>query len=113
MTADIAARLEELMAQMEAWNGTLLEAAALDLEFHRTVWKAAANPYLERALNTLMVPLFAHKALEHVSQEIRRWRLWHHRTLLDVVMGKSDEDPKAALLTNIRMAHGEPVVPST
>ena len=105
MTPEILARLEDLMAQMEAWDGTLLEAAALDLEFHRVIWTATGNPYMERTLNALMVPLFAHKTLEHVSQEIRRWRLSHHRILLDVVAGRSDDDPREALLTHIRMAN--------
>ena len=108
MTPQILARLEALMAQMEAWNGTLLEAAALDLEFHRIIWKAAGNPYLERALNALMVPLFAHKTLEHVSQDVRRWRLSHHRDLLDMVAGRSNDDPQEALLTHLRMSYTEP-----
>jgi DNA-binding GntR family transcriptional regulator len=108
MTPEIRAELEKLMAQMEAWNGTLLDAAALDLEFHRVIWRATGNPYLERALNTLMVPLFAHKTLEHVSQEIRRWRLNHHRALLDVLAGVSDDDPQEALLTHLRMSYTEP-----
>ena len=108
MTPDILTRLEALMSQMEAWNGTLLEAAALDLEFHRVIWSAAGNPYLERALNALMVPLFAHKTLEHVTQEIRRWRLSHHRILLDVVAGRSNDDPQEALLTHMRMSYTEP-----
>ena len=93
---------------METWNGTLLEAAALDLEFHRMLWRAAGNPYLERALNGLMVPLFAHKTLEHVTHDVRRWRLSHHRILLDAVMGRSADDPQAVLLTHMRMAYTEP-----
>ena len=108
MTPAILARLEALMAQMDAWNGTLLEAAALDLKFHRVIWSATGNPYLERSLNALMVPLFAHKTLEHVTQEIRRWRLNHHRILLDVVAGRSDDDPQEALLTHMRMSYTEP-----
>ena len=108
MTPAILARLDALMTQMEAWNGTLLEAAALDLEFHRVIWSASGNPYLQRSLNALMVPLFAHKTLEHVSQEIRRWRLNHHRILLDVVAGRSDDDPQEALLTHMRMSYTEP-----
>jgi len=108
MTPEIRAQLESLMEQMEAWNGTLLDAAALDLEFHRTIWRATGNPYLERALNTLMVPLFAHRTLEHVSQEIRRWRLSHHRALLDVLAGLSDADPQEALLTHLRMSYTDP-----
>ena len=108
MTPEIVARLEKLVTQMDAWNGTLLEAAALDLEFHRVLWTAAGNPYLERALNALMVPLFAHKTLEHVTQEIRRWRLSHHRIILDLVAGRTDDDPQEALLTHMRMSYTEP-----
>jgi DNA-binding GntR family transcriptional regulator len=108
MTPEILAELESLMARMDDWDGTLLEAAALDLEFHRTLWKAAGNPYLERALNALMVPLFAHKTLEHVTKDVRRWRLSHHRIFLDAVAGRSDDDPQAVLLTHMRMSYTEP-----
>ena len=108
MTPAVLAQLEALMTQMDAWDGTLLDAAALDLEFHRVIWRTTGNPYLERALNTLMVPMFAHRTLEHVSQEIRRWRLSHHRALLDLVAGQSDGDPQEALLTHLRMSFTEP-----
>lgn len=108
MTPEIVQKLDALVARMDAWDGTLLEAAALDLEFHREIWKATGNPYLERALNALMVPLFAHKTLEHVTREIRRWRLSHHRIILDAVVGRSDDDPQEALLTHMRMSYTEP-----
>ncbi|HEX3141875.1 MAG TPA: GntR family transcriptional regulator [Rhizobacter sp.] len=108
MTPEILAVLEKLVDRMDNWNGTLLEAAALDLEFHRTLWRAAGNPYLERALNAVMVPLFAHKTLEHVTRDVRRWRMSHHRTLLDAVAGRSGEDPQAVLLTHMRMSYTEP-----
>ena len=108
MTHEILAVLDNLVSRMDNWNGTLLEAAALDLEFHRTLWKAAGNPYLERALNALMVPLFAHKTLEHVTRDVRRWRMSHHHILLDAVAGRSNDDPQAVLLTHMRMAYTEP-----
>ncbi len=108
MTPEILTGLEQIVRRMDVWNGTLLEAAALDLEFHRALWKAAGNPYLERALNGLMVPLFAHKTLEHVTKDVRRWRLNHHRILLDAVAGRSEDDPRAVLLTHARMSHIEP-----
>jgi DNA-binding GntR family transcriptional regulator len=108
MTPQILAGLEAIIAKMGAWNGNLLESAALDLEFHRTLWKAAANPYLERALNAVMVPLFAHKTLEHVTHDVRRWRLSHHRILLDAVLGSSGENMPEVLQTHMRMAHTEP-----
>ena len=108
MTPQILASLEKLIAQMDAWDGTLLEAAGLDLEFHRTLWTASGNPYLERALNAVMVPLFAHKTLEHVTRDVRRWRMGHHRVLLDAVIGRSGEEPQDVLLTHMRMAYTEP-----
>jgi DNA-binding GntR family transcriptional regulator len=108
MTPETLAQLEGLMDQMDAWNGTLLEAAALDLEFHRVIWKATGNPYLERALNSLMVPLFAHKTLEHVTQDVRRWRLSHHRIILDSIAGRTSDDLQEALLTHMRMSYTEP-----
>ena len=108
MTPELLNQLDKLMLQMDSWNGTLLEAAALDLEFHRTLWKAAGNPYLDRALNALMVPLFAQKTLEHVTKDVRRWRLSHHRMLLDAVAGRSGDDPQEILLTHMRMSYTEP-----
>jgi DNA-binding GntR family transcriptional regulator len=108
MTPEILAGLEALIAQMDAWDGTLLEAAGLDLQFHRALWKASGNPYLERALNAVMVPLFAHKTLVHVTRDVRRWRMGHHRVLLDAVTGRSGEDPQEVLLNHMRMAYIEP-----
>ncbi len=38
-----AARLTSIMEQMEAWTeGSEMDAAALDLQFHRTLWKPRA-----------------------------------------------------------------------
>jgi hypothetical protein len=39
---------------------------------------------------------------------VRRWRLSHHRMLLDAVTGRSDEDPQEVLLTHMRMSYTEP-----
>jgi DNA-binding GntR family transcriptional regulator len=109
MTPELEAQLERLVDQMEgSLEGSLLDAAALDLEFHRTLWRASGNPYLERTLYGLIVPLFAHKTLEHVSHEAHRWRMSHHRVLLDAVTGRSGEDPAAVILTHLRMSYTEP-----
>lgn len=107
MTPELLAELTELVEQMEAWDGPLIDAAALDRKFHAVIWQASGNPYLERTLISLTTSLFAHKALEHVSQEIRRWRLNHHRALLDFVAG-GEGDPQLAILTHLRMAYNEP-----
>jgi DNA-binding GntR family transcriptional regulator len=108
MTPEVLATLTRLVEQMEAWDGSLLDAAALDLEFHREIWRASGNPYLEKTLDGLLTVLFAHKAIEHVSQEIRRWRLCHHRALLDVVADPNSGDPQSAILTHLRIAYTEP-----
>ncbi|WP_293976535.1 GntR family transcriptional regulator [Sphingomonas sp.] len=107
MTPEIMAELTDLVDQMEAWQGPLIDAAALDRKFHKVIWAATGNPYLQRMLDSLTTSLFAHKALEHVSQEIRRWRLNHHRALLDALVNEA-ADPQMALLTHFRMAYNEP-----
>ena len=37
---------------------------AADLCFHRTIWKAQPNPYLEKALTTVCLPLFAYELVQ-------------------------------------------------
>lgn len=108
MTPEIAARLTALVDKMEVWNGELAEAAALDLEFHRNVWEASGNPHLVRSLESLVTVLFAHKTLEHVSFELRQWRLNHHRALLNAVLGQGETDIPGALLMHLRMAYKDP-----
>jgi DNA-binding GntR family transcriptional regulator len=108
MTPAILAELTALVERMESWNGSLPEAASLDLEFHRLVWHASGNPYLEQVLHSLAIPLFAHKALDHVSAESRRTQLNHHRVLLDLVAGRSKLDPQAAMLAHLRTGYAKP-----
>lgn len=107
MTPQIRAQLEAVLDQMDHWEGSLAEAADLDRRFHKLIWHAAGNPWLERMLDQLTIALFAHKTLEHVSREMRQWRLSHHRELLDVVTG-GKADPRMALLTHLRMAYTDP-----
>ncbi len=103
------ARLVRLVEMMDAWTeGTEMDAAVLDLEFHRTIWNTTGNPYLFKTLDSLATVLFAHKALENVSFELKRWRLHHHRALLDVVMGHSDIEPEAAIVSHLRTGYKDP-----
>src|SRR5689334_24339835 len=104
-----AARLQDIMTRMEAWTErTEMDAAALDLQFHRTLWESAGNPYLTKTLDSLVTSLFAHKALEYVSADQKRWILHHHRALLDVALGDSDTQPEAAIISHMRTAYDEP-----
>jgi len=109
ITKKDAARLTDVVARMDVWSErNEMDSAALDLEFHRTLWEAAGNPYLIKTLDSLLVSLFAHKALEYVSADVRRWRLHHHRELLDVALGNSDVQPEAAVIIHLRTAYNEP-----
>jgi DNA-binding GntR family transcriptional regulator len=109
ITREEAAQLTHLVEMMEAWTeGTEMDAAVLDLSFHRTLWAATGNPYLTRTLDSLTTVLFAHKALEIASIELTRWRLHHHRELLDVVLGRSDLTPETAILSHLRSGYKDP-----
>jgi DNA-binding GntR family transcriptional regulator len=108
MTPELAATLTTLVDRMESWSGDLADAAALDLEFHRTIWHASGNPHLAKALDSLVTVLFAHKTLEHISFELRQWRMNHHRALLNALLGSGDQDIRGALLTHLRIAYNDP-----
>ncbi|HWF65630.1 MAG TPA: GntR family transcriptional regulator [Rhizomicrobium sp.] len=118
MTPEIAAQLEDVMARMEAAHDLLVEVAPLDIEFHRLIWAATGNPYLARALDSLVAQLFAHKTLEHqifaktapqkAREDFRVWRVAHHRELFDVLMGKTEIDPESAVLAHLRAGFDDP-----
>jgi DNA-binding GntR family transcriptional regulator len=111
MTPELETALRAQVNKIESWNGTegtVAEAAALDLEFHRTLWAASGNDCLVRVLDSLATVLFAHKTLEHVSHELRKWRLNHHRALLDVVLSPRGLDIQEAVVMHLQMAYPEP-----
>ena len=109
LTTAISAHLNRLVERMEKWHaGSQLDAAALDLEFHRTVWMYSGNGYLEKTLKALLPVLFAHRALDGISDELLRWRLHHHRSLLDVIEGSSRHSPEEAVVIHLRMGYVNP-----
>lgn len=108
ITSETAIALMGLVDRMESWKGELAESAAMDLEFHRTVWNVSGNPYLVKTLEPLTTVLFAHKTLEHVSFELHQWRLNHHRALLDLILNPSPQDIRGALLMHLRMSYKDP-----
>ena len=109
LTADWARHLSDLVEKMENWKtGSEIDAAALDLEFHRAIWSYSGNPYLEKILNTLVPVLFAHQALEYTSHDEKRWPLYHHRLLLDVVLGKSSQTAEEAMIAHLRLRYTNP-----
>lgn len=85
-----------------------LDAAAIVLEFHRTIWRAAGNPYLAKALDGLATVLFAHTALEKMHHDASAWRLNHHRLLLEVALGLVDKPVEEAVIRHLRAHYTDP-----
>jgi DNA-binding GntR family transcriptional regulator len=109
ISPEMTRNLNCLVTAMDQWqSGSQLEAAELDLEFHRAIWHYSGNRYLEKALNTLAPILFAHRALDGISDERMRWILNHHRSLLNVVEGVSRESPEEAILAHLRAGYKDP-----
>jgi DNA-binding GntR family transcriptional regulator len=109
LTAASEKQLIDLVERMEQWNsGSEVDAAALDLEFHRALWNLSGNSYLEKVLNSQVPMLFAHQALEYTSHNERLWPLNHHRRLLDVVLGKSEKTPEEAMIDHLRLRYTNP-----
>lgn len=108
-TPQMNSHLERLVSKMEKWqNGSQLDAALLDFEFHDAVWSYSGNVYLQKTLKTLLPVLFAHRALDGISHELLRWRLHHHRALLEVVQGVSRQSPEEAIVMHLRTGYNNP-----
>ena len=109
LTRQTEAHLSAIVERMESWGkGSQMDAASLDLEFHRALWHASGNSYLERTLDSLVPIVFAHQAIGFASQEMVRWRLNHHRFLLEVIQGSSKQSPEEAIMMHLRMGYTNP-----
>jgi DNA-binding GntR family transcriptional regulator len=108
-TKQMVKHLGSLVGQMEKWHpGSQLEYAELDLQFHRAIWGYSGNSYLARSLNSFVPILFAHRALNGISDEQLRWNLRDHLSLLDVIEGKSKMSPEEAILAHLQIGYNEP-----
>jgi DNA-binding GntR family transcriptional regulator len=102
----ISKHLGSLVSQMEKWDSkSPFEAAELDLQFHRTVWQYSGNAYLARALNSFVPIVFAHRSLHDTDAGGPHWTLAHHRSLLDVIEGKSQESPETAMVFHFQIGY--------
>jgi DNA-binding GntR family transcriptional regulator len=108
-TKPMIKHLDSLVTQMERWQiSSQFETADLDLQFHRALWLYSGNSYLAKSLNSIVPILFAHRALGGISDEQMHWQLNHHRSLLEIVEGKSSESPEQAILAHLRIGYSDP-----
>jgi DNA-binding GntR family transcriptional regulator len=104
-----AAKLKGLVEKMEKWRAeSQVDAAQLDIEFHRALWTAAGNPRLYEILDSLSTVLFAHATIQHANTETIKWRLNHHRSLLDVALGESSISPEEAVISHLKSYYEQP-----
>ncbi len=88
-----------------------IEAAALDLEFHRTIWRYCGNSYLISALETIAVPLFAHRVLWRINRDMLGWAailVKQHRALVDYVLGKIQTPAELVMLEHLTYRYNQP-----
>ena len=99
---------KEKSAELGAKVDELLEAAAErnverfyrgDLDFHRTLWEAADNPYLVRALVQITAPLFAFSMIRLIREELLdlKFAAEEHRRIVDV-MDRGDPQQARAVV---------------
>jgi DNA-binding GntR family transcriptional regulator len=68
------AKARKLRAAVErlkraAQSGDVIEYYRYDLEFHKTLWQLSDNPFLERALSQITIPLFAFAAISRSARK--------------------------------------------
>ena len=109
VTRKQANKLKAIVEKMENWDSdSEIDAAEIDLDFHRTLWTTTGNPYLSDTLESLSTVLFANAALEHVSAVTTQWRLNHHRALLEVALGDSTMSPEDAVISHLQVYYDTP-----
>ncbi len=112
INADGIARLNHINEKMQQAGGLPeIEAAALDLEFHRTIWHYSGNEYLGKTLESITVPLFAHRVLWRINQKILDWAKilpTQHRLLLDFVENRVQVSAEKVMLTHLSYRYSDP-----
>ena len=104
LTLEGEKRLVQLVQKMERiepeWASP--SAARLDLDFHRTVWSFTGNQYLQRILDSITTPLFAHIVITSQKNEKLRLVIPSHRPLLEFLQGKSKQSAEEAILEHLK-----------
>lgn len=97
--------VEELEGQGE---GPAEKQYRIDLEFHRTLWRLGGNEYLQKTLNGLMAPLFAHAVLTTPKEKKDHTIIIPHRWMLEFVQGKLRGSAEELLLEHMKVAWPDP-----
>ena len=84
-SAELSAKVDEMLAAAAERNVERYYRG--DMDFHRTLWKSADNPYLMRALVQITAPLFAFSMIRLMRDELLdlAFAAEEHRRIVDVM----------------------------
>ncbi len=98
------AKLTRMMEQLErSESASPSDRARLDFDFHRAIWHASGNDYLERTLHGLTAPLFAHSVLRIVKSKKVRHIVYSHRPLVAYLQGKIQTPAEEIIAEHLRV----------
>lgn len=104
--------LTKLVGKMERFReAPEIEASALDMEFHRTIWSHSGNEFLAKTLEGIVIPLFAHRVLWRINRDMLGWASIlsnQHRQLLNYVEGKVDRPAEEVMLEHLSYRYQQP-----
>jgi DNA-binding GntR family transcriptional regulator len=81
-----------------AREGDLRRFLCCDIDFHKTLWRLSGNPFLEKALSQISIPVLAFGALAFNPVRHEGIAAEHERIALAVVSGDSNEAKRVARL---------------
>lgn len=112
ITPDGVRELGRLVGKMERFReAPEIEASALDMEFHRTIWSHSGNEFLAKTLEGIIIPLFAHRVLWRINREMLGWASIlsnQHRQLLNYIEGKIDRPAEEVMLEHLSYRYQQP-----
>lgn len=112
ITAEGVRDLTKLVGKMERFReAPEVEASALDMEFHRTIWSHSGNEFLGKTLEGIIIPLFAHRVIWRINRDILGWAsiLSHqHQQLLNYIEGKVDRRAEEVMLEHLSYRYQQP-----
>lgn len=104
--------LAKLVGKMERFReAPEIEASALDIEFHRTIWNHSGNEYLAKTLEGITIPLFAHRVLWRINREMLGWASIlsrQHWELLNYIEGKVERPAEEVMLEHLSYRYQQP-----
>ena len=112
VTEEGLASLRTLVDRMEhSREVSEIEASAIDIEFHRTIWSYSGNKFLAKTLEGIVITLFAHRVLWRLNREILGWASLlpnRHRLILEFIQGKSEMPAEQVMLEHLSHRYQRP-----